>query len=159
MPWLSIIMAIITMVASLLAKPKNKAQAVALGAMAGLGTYYVSHNTEWGQEMLGSLDGVVVDQSVASGDIQADGSIRLPDGTIVQRQVLADGSYSTIAKVGATAAAPSGSSTTGWDVLKSWGGTGTAAVVGTTGLVAQPDSFSKYIPYALGVGLFFLLLK
>lgn len=44
------------------------------------------------------------------------------------------------------------------DVLKSWGGGGTAAVVGTAS-VTSSGSFEKYLPYLLIGGIAFLLLK
>lgn len=59
MPWLSIIMAIISFLATLKKDKSNVGQAALAGAAVGLGTYYVTHETEWGRTNLGSLDGVV----------------------------------------------------------------------------------------------------
>lgn len=59
MPWLSIIMAIISFLATLKKDKSNVGRAALVGAAAGLGTYYVTHETEWGRTNLGSLDGVV----------------------------------------------------------------------------------------------------
>lgn len=57
MPWLSLIMFLL----SYLASRKSGAsggQALAAGLVAGGLTYEVSHNTSWGRDNLGSLDGV-----------------------------------------------------------------------------------------------------
>lgn len=57
MPWLSLIMFLL----SYLASRKTGAsggQALAAGLVAGGLTYEVSHNTSWGRDNLGSLDGV-----------------------------------------------------------------------------------------------------
>lgn len=143
MPWLSILIAIVTAVASLLAKPKKKGQAVALGALAGLGTYYVSHETSIGQEYLGSLDGVIPTPSAGSD------AVSLPDGSV-----------STSATPGSTSAPATGVSTNGWDVLKQWGGQGTAAVLGTgiagVGLATSTTDWSKWL---LAAGALFLLTR
>lgn len=48
--------------------------------------------------------------------------------------------------------------TTTGDVLKSWGGAGTAAVVGTTAL-ATSSSLEKYFPWVLGGIVLFAVLK
>jgi hypothetical protein len=52
-------MAIISFLGSLKKDKSNVGQAAMVGAAAGLGTYYVTHETEWGQETLGQYDGVV----------------------------------------------------------------------------------------------------
>lgn len=65
MPWLSLIMFLL----SYLASRKSGAsggQALASGLVAGGLTYEVSHNTSWGRDNLGSLDGV--DPVPAVGD-------------------------------------------------------------------------------------------
>lgn len=57
MPWLSLIMFLL----SYLASRKSGAsggKALATGLVAGGLTYEVSHNTSWGRDNLGSLDGV-----------------------------------------------------------------------------------------------------
>jgi len=59
MPWLSIIMAILSFLGSLKKDKSNVGRAALTGAAVGLGTYYVTHETEWGRENLGALDGVV----------------------------------------------------------------------------------------------------
>lgn len=69
MPWLSIIMAIISFLGTLKKDKSNVGQAALAGAAVGLGTYYVSHETEWGRTNLGSLDGVV--QVGPGGDVNS----------------------------------------------------------------------------------------
>lgn len=154
MPWFSIIMALISF---LLTKKKtgDTTKALAAGALVGLGSYYVSHNTDWGRANLGSLDGVP--QSIALRDksgnpILKDGQqVYVPAGSTVLTNpngtVKLDAS-GTPNIVGATA-----------DVLKSWGGTGTAAVIGTTTLATSSSSLSKYLPWVLAGGALLLLTR
>lgn len=73
MPWLSIIMAVLTFFLSGGAKKENRGRAALLAAGAGLGTYYVTHHTDWGQENLGQWDGVDV-------GLDADGKPEIGNG-------------------------------------------------------------------------------
>lgn len=143
MPWLSIIMAIISALASLKKNPDKKGQAVAAAALGGLGTYYVTHETEWGRDLLGDWDGVVVQPAADAKDPE---QVTLPDGSSVGKTVVNVPSAST------------GQTTGLWDTLKSWGPTGTAAVIGTTA-VTTSSSFSKYLPWLAGGLVLFLVLK
>lgn len=145
MPWLSIIMAIISALASLKSKPGDKGRAVAAAALGGLGTYYVTHETEWGKDVLGGLDGVA-----PPTPNPGPGTVTLPDGSSTQK----DGTSVPNPNVGA----PNAGKTTGvWDVLTSWGPTGTAAVIGT-GVVAADSNLRKWLPIAaLALGAFLLL--
>lgn len=59
MPWLSILMALLAYFTQSRNSPEDRRRAALVAAGAGLGTYYVSHNTDWGQENLGQFDGVV----------------------------------------------------------------------------------------------------
>lgn len=61
MPWLSIIMAVLTFFLSGGAKKEKRGRAALLAAGVGLGTYYLTHETKWGQENLGQWDGVEAD--------------------------------------------------------------------------------------------------
>lgn len=80
MPWLSILMAIISFVTAKKSGASN-GTAAAIAGVAGLGTYYVSHNTDWGVENLGSLDGVTsVPSTTPTGGNTA---VVTPSGTIV----------------------------------------------------------------------------
>lgn len=60
MPWLSIIMALVSFFLAGGSKPENRAKAAAVGLAAGAATYGVTHYTDWGSKNLGSLDGVTV---------------------------------------------------------------------------------------------------
>lgn len=139
MPWLSIIMAIISAIASLKSKPNDKGRAVAAAALAGMGTYYVTHNTEWGRENLGKLDGVVTVPPVPAGDTPA----TLPDGS------------KTGTLVTPMPTTTNGTQTGVWDVMKDWGPTGVASVIGTTAVAT--GRFDKYLPWIV-VGLGVLLI-
>lgn len=154
MPWVSIIMALISFFLT-----KNKtgstSKALAAGAIAGIGTYYVTHETDWGKANLGDLDGVatsvpLVDKNGTAVLDPQGNAIKLPAGTTVKYN--ADG---TVAK---NAGGFPLIVTTTADVLKSWGGTGTAAVIGTA-TVAGSDTLRKYLPWVLIGGAFLLLKK
>lgn len=106
--------------------------AAALGAAAGLGTYYVTHETEWGQENLKQWDGTDFGSAPATGIIKKE----TPSGP------------------GAFEVATNGVA----DVLKSWGGVGTAAVV-ATGAAATSGSISKYFPWILGGLVLYAVMK
>lgn len=58
MPWLSIIMALLTFFASGGAKKENRGKAALAALGVGAATYGVTHYTDWGKENLGFLDGV-----------------------------------------------------------------------------------------------------
>lgn len=60
MPWLSIIMALVSFFLAGGSKPENRAKAAAIGLAAGTATYGVTHYTDWGSKNLGNLDGVTV---------------------------------------------------------------------------------------------------
>lgn len=141
MPWLSIIIAII----SFLTAKKNgasDASAAAIGALAGGASYYVTHETEWGTANLGSFDGVV--QPVG------------PSQTVTKTD--ANGVTTTV-KVPVPGSPETNSGQSGlWSTLSSWGPTGTAGVIGA-GAVATSSNLQKYIPIALAIGAFFLLSR
>lgn len=153
MPWLSIIMAVLSF---LITKKTtgSTAAAVAAGALAGVGTYYVTHETDWGKTNLGSLDGVTETRALLNDDgtpvLDAQGNaISIPAGSKVEKNV--DG---TVKVVGGVPSVTNGIT----DVLKSWGATGTAAVIGTTAL-STSSSLSKYLPWILGGAALFLFTK
>lgn len=147
MPWLSIILALLAFFMSKRSGASNT-KALLTAGLTGAGSYYVTHETDWGSANLGALDGVP-----AAGDaplLDKDGkAITTPSGAPVTGPVLT---------------APAGTGTgsgivsTVGDVLKSWGGTGTAAVVGTTA-VASSGSLQKYIPWIIGGGVLLLLMR
>lgn len=145
---ISVIMAII---GAFLSK-KNGAEdgeAALVGAAAGLGSYYVMTETEWGKALIGQTDTEWVD----SGKIDADGKkIYVPKDSTVNTDangnvvVKSDGSWWN------------GGSSTVADVLKDWGPAGTAAVIGTTGVAASGD-IDKYLPWIIGGLVVFMVLK
>lgn len=61
MPWLSIIMALVTFFLSGGTKKETRGRAALAALAVGAGTYAVTHHTDWGSENLGWLDGVEVD--------------------------------------------------------------------------------------------------
>lgn len=83
MPWLTIIMTLLTFFLSGGSKPENRAKAAALGLAAGAATYGITHYTDWGRENLGEWDGVEI-------EVDADGNAvsgTKPDGTVVKPTV------------------------------------------------------------------------
>lgn len=143
MPWLTILMMLISYFTTKKKTNGNTAAALGAAALVGAGTYYVTHETEWGSENLGFLDGV----TDASGATVPNGTGNVPSdqgGTV---------------KV----PTPTGGTSTGsfWDslsgVLKDWGPTGTALVVGTAGAVTSSNSKSWIWWAAIGLGAYVLL--
>lgn len=181
MPWLSIIMALITFFTAQKKKGANAARSAAIAGLAGLGTYYVSHETEWGRATLGALDGVITTPSISAGGTDVPQNA---DGTPGTRN--ADGSYTVVGPNGqivtvrpgtvggtingapaitnggvtvpSTAGGFNGSTAGLWSTLQSWGPTGTATVIGTTA-VATDSSLRKYLPWAAGAVVLLLLRK
>lgn len=82
-PWLSIIFAVLTFLLSGGTKKGQAGRAALAAAGVGLGTYYVTHETDWGRENLGALDGVTTTKGpnggtqISSG-LKGDGS-KLPN--------------------------------------------------------------------------------
>lgn len=148
MPWLSIIMALITWLSADKSTPKARTKALLAAGLVGGTTYAVSHYTDWGKANLGSLDGVTTSNLVTGTANGVEYSI--PAGTEPvlgadgKPVINADGSSSfKYPTLGVTAPSPSAS------LLSGWGGTAAAVTAGA--VVAT--NFEKYIPYVLG-GLF-----
>lgn len=140
MPWLTII----TMLLSFFATKANGAsntKALVTAGLAGAGTYAITHETDWGKANLGSLDGV--DASTAGAariSSEDDQPVKDAAGNVIT--VPSDGKGSVVA-----------------DVLKSWGGVGSAAVLGVGATAAGGGIFSKEnLPLLLGGGLILLFL-
>lgn len=141
-------------------KTGSTTKAAAAAAISGAGAYYVSHNTDWGKATIGNLNDSInefIGLKNADGSTvkDADGEeVKVPAGTTVLRDaagnvVLAPNGQPTI--LGAAA-----------DVLKSWGGTGTAAVIGTTALATSgtgSDFIKKYGMWIAVGAAAFLLFK
>lgn len=141
MPWLSIFMAIITFFLSGGTEKKNRNKALLAAGLVGAGTYYVSHETDWGRNVLGDLDGVVKPVTDGTNVVGSDGKPVQVEGKPITVPVKPTG----------------GSSTTGfWDVLQSWGPAGTAVVGGTAVGALTGNKWLMYGGLAL---LAFLLLK
>lgn len=157
-PWLSIILALLGFFLSKRNGASNT-KALLTAGLAGAGSYYVTHETDWGKANLGALDGV--EQPLTEPLLDVNGNVITgPTGNPVVGPTV--GSAVTTTPTGAIVPVSQGTgsgvvSTVG-DVLKSWGGTGTAAVVGTTA-VASSDNLQKYIPWILGSALALLLLR
>lgn len=150
MPWLTIILALLSFFA---AKKSGASTGGALlaGGLAGAGTYWVTHETEWGQANLGALDGVA---ATPTGK-----PLLGQDGKAVIDPITGK------AMLGLAPTVAGGNTTAGGtgvlDVLKSWGATGTATVVGAAGLGlgAATGNLSSFLPIALIAGIAILVLK
>lgn len=152
MPWLSIIMALIAFLTARKGDSKNNTRAAVAGVAAGLGTYYVTHETDWGKENLGQFDGVV---SVPT-------SITTPgeDGTTTT--TIGGKPAETVTSGGMQVTLPTGSSQSSftdgmWRTLQTWGPLGTATVVGagTAGITGN----KKWLWIAGGAVVLLLLMK
>lgn len=134
------------------------AQAAAVGAAAGLGTYYVATQTDWGKAFFTDTSRDWVLAKDAQGNVIKDEygtDVYVPAGETAvlgadgKIKVAADGTWFT-KTLDSTAA-----------VLKSWGGAGTAAVIGTAA-AAGSGAFSglkTYMPWIIGGVLIFALVK
>lgn len=111
MPWLTIFITILTFFLAGGQKKENRTRALVAAGLAGAGSYYVTHDTDWGSRNLGEFDGVV--PPITGGDIKNPAD---PQGPKIP--------------------APTGQGSSLWSVLQSWGPGGTAAVVGTGAAVA-----------------------
>lgn len=182
MPWLTIIMALISFFATKKATGGDNTRALAAAGIAGLGTYYVSHETEWGKSTLGQFDGVVTTPTVgpvigSATPLNADGTAATKNADGSYTVTNADGTTSTVqglpgSTIGGTPAITNGgvtvptssgattSSTSGlWDTLKSWGATGTATVIGTAGVATGTINWKQVLPWVAGGLLLFTVLK
>lgn len=136
MPWLSIIMAII----SFFTAKKNGAStgaSLAVAGLAGAGTYYASHNTEWGKANLLKYDGGVVPPVVAPGTATVAG----PNGQIVP------------IPTPVSPATNAGSS--GYAKMLDWAAP--LAVGGIAGAAATSSRPSWVVPALLAIGVFLLI--
>lgn len=148
---------IIALISYFLSKKSGADDSTALGvaAAAGIGSYYVATETDWGKGVISDLDAGWSNLMGDDGNVVKNPSgvdVRVPTGSTPVKDK--DGNYvfDSLGNIVTT-----GIKTTG-GVLESWGGTGTAAVIGTTAL-ATSDSLSKYIPWALGAAALVFVLK
>lgn len=138
-----IIALIMALISYFTAKKKGGAsntQAAMIAAAAGMGTYYVASETEWGQSAVSSIEGTLGLSDPTTNPDNYDCTIK-EDGT----------------KVYTPKAGTNSTSTNAWDVLKTWGATGTSAVIGTTAL-STSSTLQKYLPWLL-VGAAIFILK
>lgn len=110
MPWITLLMTLLSYFAQR-ANGASASKAAITAGLVGAGTYYVTHETDWGKANLGSFDGVGTPTGPAVKD--AAGNTVLDQNGVPLKTIVN----------GAT------------DVLKSWGATGTAGVIATTGAV------------------------
>lgn len=147
MPWLTIIVTLLSFFASKRSGASNTKALVTAG-LAGGTAYYVSHETDWGKANLGSLDGVTP-VSTGAAILDAAGKPVLDPVTglpLLSTEAVTPGAKTSVGGTGA------------FDVLKSWGATGTATVLGTAAIATSPG-LQKYLPLALIAGAAFLVLK
>jgi len=174
--WISIILALLSYFTAKKSGASNTKAAVIAGA-AGLGTYYVASETEWGRSTLGSLnDGIAgvagfgaidaAGKTVPQEDVRVlrDGAgnpVLGPDGQPLYEKISApversaDGSI--VKQEDGSVLGSLISGTTG--VLKSWGGTGTAAVIGAGSIAASGGDLKKWLPWVIGGGVLLLIFK
>lgn len=138
MPWLSIISFILTFLLSK-ANGASNGKAAALGAAAGLATYYLADPAN-----PDNLLGIGVDAKTTPGDVEVDTGKTVPaDG---------GGAASTIGGVVKTGLSEAGS------VLKSWGPTGTLAVAAGTTALSSANS-KTWLWVAVGIGALLILTR
>lgn len=129
MPWLTIIITLLSFFASKKSGASN-AKAAAIAGLAGAGTYYTTHETTWGRDNLGALDGI----DLTKGQTKP---TEVPNGsTGATSPVVKDSSGNVIT-----------SSTGVMDLLKSWGASGTATVLGTGAAAAGGFFNNKFLLY------------
>lgn len=155
----AIVMAIIGMVLSLLQNPDKKGRAVAIGALAGLGSYYASQ-TEWGQSTLQSLDGAI-GTSFANGSGTA---VLDANGNPVYQKD--DNGLDVLDSNGQPVPLTTpivsgvGGITKGVSSIVSEMGPGTlAAIAGIATVALAPNLLEKYAPWLIGGGLLFLFSR
>lgn len=102
MPWLSIILALLSFFAAK-ANGASDTKALLTAGLVGAGSYYVTHETDWGKANLGDLDGLGTTTTTVGADGQTTTSII--NGT---RDVLKSWGPTGTAGVIATGAAASG---------------------------------------------------
>lgn len=135
MPWLTILTFLLSYFASR-ANGASAGKSLIAASLAGAGTYYVTHETEWGRENLGELDGL---GDATTTEVLDSNGQPIPNG--------AGGNVKTI--VGGAS-----------DVLKSWGAAGTSGVIATTAAASGGLFSSENAKYLIiGGGLLLLLFS
>lgn len=133
--WAALIIALLSFFVSK-KSGSSDTNAMITAGLAGAGSYYVATETEWGQENLNWFeDSTEPPTTSTTAALDSEGNpVKDSNGNVVYKMI--DGTA---------------------DVLKSWGGTGTAAVVGTTALAAN-SSLKEYLPWVLlGLGVYMVV--
>lgn len=136
MPWLTIIMAII----SFFQTKKNGGStgaALAVAGMAGAATYYTTHNTDWGKANLLKYDGGVTPPAVTSGTA----TVTAPGGQVVP--------------IPTPVSATTNAGSSGYAQMLDWAAP--LAVGGIAGAAASSSLPSWLFPALLAGGAFILL--
>lgn len=150
------IIAIITALISFFGSKKAGAsdgEAALIAAGAGAGAYYVTTSTEWGQGVVSDIENWVGLKDT-NGDpyLNSDGSqVEAPKGATVQvdengqpkRDANGNIMWKLVDEAGKT--------------LQSWGGVGTASVIGAGAVAANADDLPSWLLPA-GLGLVALML-
>lgn len=159
MPWFQLIMALVSFFIT--KKKTGSTSKAALAAVAaGVAANWVVDNTQVGKEYLGGFNSTVNGWlGLNSGTVDSAGVVKDASGNVV---TIPDGTKAVAQPDGSVVYVPTGSSgQTGssvWDVFKSWGPTGTAAVVGTAA-VATDSNLKKWLPIGLAALAAVLILK
>lgn len=140
MPWMSLIMALITFLTSK-SSGASTGKAAALAAGVGLATYYTADPSNK-DNLLGLTYG-----KDSTGE---DSLPKISAGSTNETKVREI--PSTLGSLGSTVISESAG------VLKSWGPTGSLAVVAGTTALASKD-WKKYLPWALGALALYMVTK
>lgn len=140
--WLTILASLLSYFLTYRATDGDKGKAAAAALVGGMGAAYAVTNTEWGSNAASSFNGAL---GISTDPLL---TAKANDAVTVAQAGGAKTSVNT---------PPSG--TTAWDVLKSWGASGTAMVAGTaaTGVGLATGGIS--LTTILLIGGAFLLLK
>lgn len=149
---IAIIMALVSYFGSKKAGASD-GEAALIAAGAGLGTYYVSTQTEWGKGIVDKIENWVgITDDDGQPVLEADGTaakvpegaevLKNPDGT-PKRDANGNIMWKLVDAAG--------------NVLTSWGPTGTAAVIGAGAAASVVDDYPWLIPAGIGLAAFAIL--
>lgn len=134
--WLSIILALISFFTAKKSGASNT-QALLTAGLVGGGTYWAQNNTEWGAGTLGQLNAAITEQL---------GPVPFMSDDVTDGAVAVDAAGNPLKR-----------STNIMDVLRSWGASGTAAVIGTTAVAT--GGLEKFLPFIIGGAALLLLTR